>query len=233
VGSVAQIGGSGTTIQLTQTAGINGTADLLQFNSTNSRIFAAQSGFQQFTQIQQVEGSSDAFVRTNQTGGDSVLTIIQGQPSGGVISGRARTLQGGFGNNSLTVQSGANLAAYTAQGGGGSSPGAYFSDAINGFVVVDPSIVYTTATFSRATIFQTEGSGHSAYILQYGSTLDGSVMQTGSGNFGGILQTGANNTAQIIQSGTAGTATVSQKGFGGGVLIQQGGFGNTANVRQN
>lgn len=232
VATIGQFGGAGTSIQLTQTAGVSATADLVQFNVSNSQILAAQSGNGQFTQIQQVEGSNGAYVRTNQTGSNSLLTIIQGQPSGGVVNSQARTFQGGSGNDSLTVQSGANLNAYTSQGGASSSVGSYFSNAAGGFIVVDATVPYSTSTNARATIFQTEGSGHTAYILQYGSNLNGSVFQTGNGNLGGILQTGANNNANITQSGTGGTATVSQRAFNGNATITQGGAGNVATVRQ-
>jgi trimeric autotransporter adhesin len=232
VGMIGQFGGSATNIQLTQSAGTNGTADLLQFDATSSQILAAQSGVDQYTRIQQVEGSAGAYVRTNQTGSASFLTIIQGQPSGGVVGSQARAFQGGSGNDSLTVQSGAGLNAYTSQGGAPSSAGSYYSDAVGGFVVVDATVAPALSTNARATIFQTEGSGHTAYILQYGYNLNGSVFQTGASNLGGILQVGANNTANITQSGAMGVATVSQKGVGANANIQQSGVGNVATVRQ-
>lgn len=233
VANVSQFGGVNANIQLTQGPGMNSTAELLQFHAIDSQILAAQSGVNQTTRIQQVEFSNNAYVRTNQTGTDSTLIIIQGQPAGGVTNSQARTFQGGTLNDSLTVQTGSNLNAYTSQGGAPSSAGSYYSNAAGGFVVVDATVVPTISDTSRATILQLEGSGHTAYILQYGSGLHASVNQTGNGHTGGFLQTGFNNVGSINQSGTSHNAAISQRGSMSAAAINQSGFGNRASVRQN
>lgn len=230
--TVSQHSVAGSSVQLVQSMGAGSTADLLQLNVTNSRMIVDQIASGQRALVQQTQGSDGAYVRTGQGIGANNLTILQGQPAGGVFNSQARTIQNGDGNDSFTLQaSGSNLAAYTAQGIN-SMPGYYYSNAVGGYVEVDRNVPMVYTYDSTASIYQTSGSNNGAYILQYGSSLTGTVMQSGANNFAGVLQTGVGNHSYVSQSGYGNTATLAQRGNGSNANVFQSGGGNTATVTQ-
>jgi hypothetical protein len=232
-GRVAQFGTSnGTTLDLNQFNGGGSVADLTQFGSDNTRIRAFQSATGSDMLVQQQQSSGGAYAGAEQGGNALRMTLIQGQPVGGVVNSSVRIFQYGDSNDATTIQANTTQSvAYTSQGSA-QNPGSYYGGAVRGWVQVEPGIAPQVATNSQATVLQNDGFGHMAYILQYGSFQNAYVSQSGSGNLGGILQTGSGNYGSVTQTGYASSATISQQGSGLNANIMQSGSGNTATIRQ-
>jgi hypothetical protein len=221
----------GSNVSLSQFFGSGSRADLLQFGVSSSRIRAYQVGSADNMLVQQTQGTSGSYAAAEQVGTGSTITLLQGQPSGGVMGTHGRVFQYGDSNSALTVQANlTNSASYISQGSP-QMPGSYYTPS-SGWVTVDAGVVPTSTNYSNATVFQTGGSSLTGYILQYGSGLSASVTQSGDANVGGILQAGGGNSAFMAQSGFGGTATISQQGNGLFANVNQSGMGNTATIKQ-
>jgi hypothetical protein len=209
----------------------------VQVNANGTRIRADQIGATgSSASVQQMETTAGAYIGTEQIGNALHLTVIQGQPTtpgtASVTNSSARIYQNGQNDTGFTLQTNvSNSVSYISQGSL-QQPGYYWGGATRQWVPVEPTLVPEFTADSNATVYQTDGFGQRAYILQYGLGQNANVMQSGTGNLGGILQTGSGNYSSVTQSGINGIATVSQQGTALNAFIIQSGTGNNANIRQ-